>query len=80
MGLNPGGFGSNWTAIKTPYVTKSSTHFTCHLAQTYPNSTKKSSKLREKNENLSPHLNMQYFTAVSNDHQVSISKPGSKYM
>ena len=30
---NPGGFGSNLDAIKTPYVIKSSTHIlTCHLA------------------------------------------------
>ena len=65
MGPNPGGFGSNWAAIKTPYVIVSST---CHLAHTYPNSTKKF-EMQEKNENLSPHLNTQYFAAASNDFQ-----------
>ena len=66
MGLNPGGFGSNWAAIKTPYHVIKIIHtytYICHLAHTYIQIPQKKFEMEGKNENLSPHLNMQYFAS-----------------
>ena len=67
MGLNSGGFGSIWAAIKTPYVIKIIHTYTyiCHIAHTFIQISQKKFEMEGKNENLSPHLNMQYFAAAS---------------
>ena len=43
MGPNPGGFGSNWAAIKTPYVIK--------IIHTYTYIIERFSKNRQEEEN-----------------------------